>query len=220
VRVFGLNRTEPIRDFFAFDPNFRGGVRVTSADMNGDRRAEIIAAMGPGGLPQVSVFDVASSQPRRIHEFVAYDRAFRGGVYVAAGQIDSRSRTPEIVTGAGEGGAPVVKVWSLSARRLAVSHEFFAGDADNRAGARVSVGNLNRLTDRQTIYVGYGSGPRGHDLNFNNADARLHAYDLTQYITVVAAGSNGSQSFFDFTETELNLPDPFSRSRVGGLNLG
>jgi hypothetical protein len=220
VRVFSLNRAEPIRDFFAFDPNFRGGVRVASADMNGDHCAEIIAAAGPGGLPQVRVFDAATSQPRRIHEFVAYDRAFRGGVYVAAGQIDSRTRTPEIVTGAGEGGAPLVKVWSLSGGRMTASHEFFAGDANNRAGARVSVGNLNRLTDRQTIYVGYGSGPHGPNSTINSTDPRLHAFDLTQYITMMAAGSSAPQSLFGFTETELSLPDPFSQSRSGGLNLG
>jgi hypothetical protein len=190
--------------------------------MNNDGRAEVIAAMGPGELPQVRVFDLKHPSPRKIDEFVAYDPTFTGGVYLAAGEVDSRNGFREIVTGAGEGGGPHVKVWSResAAGSLTVTHDFFAGDSTSRAGVRVAVGNLGKLSDRQTIYVGDGDGPRGTSTGFNQADPRLRAYDLTTYITMVTSGYTGPTSFFYFTETHLSLTDPFVDGRSGGLNMG
>jgi hypothetical protein len=80
VRVFdGVTFTE-LASFFAFDPAFPGGVRVAAADLNGDRQAEIITGMGPGGQPSVRVFDLEAGM---LGDFLAYDAAFTGGVYVA-----------------------------------------------------------------------------------------------------------------------------------------
>jgi hypothetical protein len=80
VRVFdGVTFTE-LAGFFAFDPAFSGGVRVAAADLNGDGQAEIITGMGPGGQPSVRVFDLETGM---LGDFLAYDAAFTGGVYVA-----------------------------------------------------------------------------------------------------------------------------------------
>jgi hypothetical protein len=82
VRVVdGATGTE-LRSFFAFDPAFVGGVRVAAGDLNGDGRAEIIAAAGPGGGPHVVVFDGATGIV--IASFFAYTPDFIGGVYPGA----------------------------------------------------------------------------------------------------------------------------------------
>jgi hypothetical protein len=47
----------PIRDFFAYDPGFDGGVHVAAGDLNGDGRAEVVTGPGTGGGPHVRVFD-------------------------------------------------------------------------------------------------------------------------------------------------------------------
>src|SRR4029450_7035605 len=93
--VTGADLPGAVGGFFAYDPAFPGGVRVAAGDVNGDGRAELIAAAGPGGGPHVRVFDVNHPDPtadyayrfRVIDEFYAYDAGFRGGVYVAAGQV-------------------------------------------------------------------------------------------------------------------------------------
>src|SRR5207244_3361909 len=46
VTVFGGRTGQQIADFFAYDPEFRGGVRVGAADVNADGRAEVLT--GPG----------------------------------------------------------------------------------------------------------------------------------------------------------------------------
>jgi hypothetical protein len=60
---------------------FQGGIRVATADLNGDGRAEILTALGPGGGPNVQVTGIENSFPPG-DNFFAYDQAFLGGVFV------------------------------------------------------------------------------------------------------------------------------------------
>lgn len=79
--------TNGIRDqFFAFDHRFRGGVNVTTGDLDGDGRAELICAAGAGGGPHVKIFKDVNGKFVLANEFFAYDPSFRGGVNVASGQ--------------------------------------------------------------------------------------------------------------------------------------
>jgi hypothetical protein len=108
----GSNITQfagPLGSFFAYAPSFTGGVRVASADVNGDGRADIITGAGPGGGPHVKVFDSVTGAT--IRSFFAYDPTFTGGVFVAAGDFD-RDGKADILTGPGVGGGPHVKVFS------------------------------------------------------------------------------------------------------------
>jgi hypothetical protein len=79
----------PLGSFFAFAPNFFGGVNVAAGDLNGDGRAEVAVGAGPGGGPHVKVFDGVTGQV--IESFYAFPAAFTGGVtlapIVATGQL-------------------------------------------------------------------------------------------------------------------------------------
>src|SRR5439155_13300663 len=106
VEVFDGMTGALVRSFFAYDTAFRGGVTVAAADVNGDGTDDIITGAGPGGGPHVKVFDGASGA--LLASFFAYDAAFRGGVFVAGGDVDGDGRA-DIITGAGKGGGPHVK---------------------------------------------------------------------------------------------------------------
>ena len=79
VTVFD-GRTAQVHPFFAFDPAIRGGVAVSTTDVNGDGVADIIAATGPGNPPQIKAFDGRSLG--EIEAFTALDPTFTGGVFV------------------------------------------------------------------------------------------------------------------------------------------
>ena len=86
VKVFDGVTGQVIRSFMAYDVGFRGGVHVAVADVNGDGHADVITGPGAGGGPQVEVFDGVTGQVLR--SFFAYDPAFTGGVFVAAGELN------------------------------------------------------------------------------------------------------------------------------------
>src|SRR5262249_45476794 len=69
-------------------PAVPSGVRVASCDVDGDGRAEIITAPGPGGGPHVRVFAVEGITVREVASFFAYDPGFTGGVFVGCGDVD------------------------------------------------------------------------------------------------------------------------------------
>jgi hypothetical protein len=110
VRVWSLSDGITERfGFFAFDPAFRGGVRVAAADLDGDGRATIVVAPGPGGGPHVRAFRLVAGALAEVASFYAYDPAFGGGVHVAAAK---GVRGGRIVTGPGAGGGPHVRVFT------------------------------------------------------------------------------------------------------------
>src|SRR5205823_6602530 len=82
---------------------FRGGVHVATADVNGDGQDDVITAPGNGGGPLVRVWD--GNTGAMLKQFMAYDANFRGGAWVAGGDMNGDGKA-EIVTGAGQGGGP------------------------------------------------------------------------------------------------------------------
>src|SRR5262245_9443828 len=86
-------------------PGFSGGVGVAPAYVGKGGWLDVIAGAGPGGGPHVQVFsgaDLLLGRATAIRSFLAYDGAFRGGVFVAGGDINFDGIT-DIVTGAGPG---------------------------------------------------------------------------------------------------------------------
>ena len=65
--------------------NFFGGVHVAAGDVNGDNVPDLITGAGAGGGPHVRVLNGATG--KETVGFYAYDQSFRGGVYVAAGDV-------------------------------------------------------------------------------------------------------------------------------------
>ena len=128
----------PLATFFAFDPAFRGGVSVAAGDVDGDGRADAVVGAGGGGAPHVKAFSVATGTPTQKLSFFTFDPAFRGGVTVAAGDVDGDGIT-DVVTGAGRGGAPHVQ--SFRGTDLARTGSFFAAAADDRNGVLLSTVN-------------------------------------------------------------------------------
>jgi cyclophilin family peptidyl-prolyl cis-trans isomerase len=152
VKVFDGRSGQVLREFFAFDAAFTGGVRVAAGDVNGDGRADIICGAGPGGAPVIRVFDGASQQ--QIGEIAAFDAGFRGGVHVGAGDINGDGRD-DVIAGAGAGGAPHVLVFNGASSDIIKS--LFAFDTSFAGGVTVAAGNFSS-PDRLDIFVGAGPG--------------------------------------------------------------
>lgn len=126
-----------------------GGVTVAAADMDQDGGIEIITGTGGGSLPLVQIFDTLGN---RKASWLAYPAFFRGGVNVAVGDVDGDGEF-EVVTAAGVGGGPQIRVFSASGE---VENQFFAFERTFRGGAYLSVANVD---DDAAFEIIAGSGP-------------------------------------------------------------
>jgi hypothetical protein len=136
VVVFDGKTGAILYNFFAYNPAFIGGVRVATDDVLGNGQMDIICGAGPGGGPNVTVFQPnADGTVTPIRSFFAYNPAFNLGIYVAAGDVQLNGKD-QIITGAGAGGGPNVSVFDGGTGALLSS--FFAYDPGFVGGVRVA----------------------------------------------------------------------------------
>lgn len=154
VRAIDPTTQEVLFDQFVYDQSFRGGVRVATGDVNGDGIPDLVVAAGPGGGPHVQIFDGLTFQ--NIGSFFAYEPSFTGGVYVAVGDVTGDG-VAEIITGTGNGGGPLVRIFDYHGNLL---NSFFAYESTFRGGVRVAVGDVDGDgVDEIITGAGIGGGP-------------------------------------------------------------
>jgi hypothetical protein len=155
VKVFDEVTHQKLADFYAYDPHFLGGVRVALGDINGDGIPEVITAPGAGGGPDIRVWDIGSGTPVLYREFMAYSPLFSGGVFVASGDVNGDGRA-DIITGAGAGGGPEVKVFS--GKDNSILMDVMAYSPFFNGGATVAAGDVNGDGYADVVT---GAGPGG-----------------------------------------------------------
>jgi len=240
VNVYNKQTQQEV-SFYAFAPEFRGGVRVASGDVTGDGIPDVIVAAGPGGGPQVNVYDGVNLQLFR--SFYAYNSAFSSGIFIAVGDVNGDGYA-DIITGAGQGGGPHVQVFSgLDNSNIA---SFFAYSPTFTGGVSVASGDLN-ADGYSDVVVGAGPGGGPHVLAVSGLQlsqgaqvilASFFAFDpgINQGVfvaagdytgdgvgdIVVAAGPGGSPHIKVFNGSGTNLIDTFFAFNVnltGGLSV-
>src|SRR5207244_7778514 len=100
IRVFDGNTCQMIRQFFAFDPRFTGGVSVAAGDINNDGFADIVCGADAGGGPNVSIF--SGRDGALAASFFAFNPNFTGGVHVAVGDFNG-DHVRDIIVAPGAG---------------------------------------------------------------------------------------------------------------------
>jgi len=191
----GLPSTGALSSFFAFDPAFAGGVRVATGDVTGDGEADYIAGAGPGADPRINVFDGASGG--LLGAIVAFEPAFHGGVFVAAGDVDGDGLA-DLIAGSGPGRRGEVRVFS--GRDGSLLRDIFVFDPAFSGGVRVAAGDVNG-DGRADLVVGSGAGMAA-EVRVLNADTGATLRTLSPYGgfpggVFVAAGDVTGDGFAD-----------------------
>jgi hypothetical protein len=153
IRVFDGVTGKMIQEFMAFDPRWLGGDFVAAGHFEGTNQMDIVVGADAGGGPEVRVFSGADAH--NIDSFFAYDPRFTGGVRVAVGNIGNGH--DDIITGAGPGGGPHVKVFD-GANINNVLLSFMAYDVGFPGGVFVAAGDT---TGAGVADIITGAGPSG-----------------------------------------------------------
>jgi predicted outer membrane repeat protein len=124
---------------------------------------DIVVGAGAGGGPHVRAFDPKTGA--EVSGFFAYDPAFTGGARVAVCALDVSDPVPEIVTGAGPGGGPHVKVFNDVTGAVVVTSgtigSFFAYTPGFPGGVHVGCDDVD-LDGVPDVITGAGAGGGPH----------------------------------------------------------
>lgn len=164
---------ETVRSFFAYDPNFRGGVRVSTGDVTGDGWDDVVTGTGVGGGPIVNVYDGRTGAQLFSPGFV-FDPNDRSGVKVAIGNVNG-SRQADIIVSGIENGQSTVKAYELLGPgysqilnykpQNAGVYNIAAADYDNDGLKDIVLGTPNAavtgfdfsiLSFSRGLYIGFG----------------------------------------------------------------
>jgi hypothetical protein len=144
VQVYGFDATGNVSfsglSFTPFGANYRGTIRATSADVNGDGWVDYLFATGPGPAARVRIVDGATGTD--LLPTTSVLGGFGGGVFLAAGDIDGDGRA-EVAISADAGGSPVVTVARVAQGQLQYLSYIQVLHPLARSGVRVAMGDVN-----------------------------------------------------------------------------
>lgn len=229
VRVFDGVSGGLLRDFFAYDPGFTGGVRVAMQDVNQDGYDDVITGSGPGIVSQVKVF---SGYNNGIFFNFIPDPAYSGGIFVAGATV-GQGQVPQVVIGLDQ----EVRVFNLVGNLV----RSFVPYAGYTGGVRVATGDVNG-DDIADFVTGIAGGAPPNVKVFNGqTGALIHSFfafnpgftggtavgtgdvnsDGKDDILVGTASGGGTKSAFDgVTGIPIGSFMPFGPTYSGGIDVG
>ena len=143
-----------LTNFMAYDPNFRGGINVTTIDMDGDGRDEIVT--GPQyGAPHIQIFQIRPNEIKQLSPgFYAFNADYRGGVDLDGADIDGDG-IKELLVSVGENATPLVRVFNI---REELQQEFYAYNTNYLGGVQIAGGDVDADGEDEVIVIPRSNG--------------------------------------------------------------
>ncbi len=143
-----------LTNFMAYDQNFRGGINVTTIDMDGDGRDEIVT--GPQyGAPHIQIFQIRPNELKRLSPgFYAFSSEYRGGVSVSGVDTDGDGQK-ELLVGVGDDAQPLVKKYNIQEE---LQGQMYAFGTNFLGGVNLTGGDVDNDGADEIIVIPRGNG--------------------------------------------------------------
>ena len=167
-RVYVINpysaSTEVFSSWLAYEPGFRGGVRVAVGDVDGDGVLDVTTAPGPGRPGQVKVFNLDGTPKAGFTQpYAPFGLGYRDGVEIGLGDINGDGKD-DLVASKSRGRGDV-QVATSDATKFTPYRSFTAFSAPYTGGASAAIAGENR------VVVGSGVGMKPTIKTYNVAPA-------------------------------------------------
>jgi FtsP/CotA-like multicopper oxidase with cupredoxin domain len=222
VKVYDGNGDKLLATVTPF-PGFEGTPSVAIGDINDDSVYDLIVGAGQDHAPEVVAYSGKAADGKapfatELARFEAFDSSAKGGVSVAASQIDG-SQADNIIVGSGPGILSEVKVFSSklpsSPGTAPPLFSSFNPYLDDRNGISVASGFVDFTTGRYSIVTAPGVG--------SPAQVKVFNFSLMKPIDKARKKLAGAGA--DLCEPGANKPAvtnsfmPFGMGYRGGLSL-
>lgn len=173
VREFSTTGKTLPESFFAYPSYLRIGARVATADIDKDGGAEIVTGSGIGAQPHVVVYE--KNGAKRGVDFRPFASAFRGGVDVAAGDVDGDGKDEVVMSQFTQGNQ--VKVYRYNSGRQIMA--VFSPFGNISSGVTVTTGDVDGDGLKEVICgasVGGGPHVRVYDIKDGHAVLKSNSF--------------------------------------------
>ena len=200
--------------------DFAGTPSLAMGDLDDDGVYDLVVGAGPDHAPQVVAYSGKAGGGKgpfetELARFEAFEASARGGLSVAASQIDG-STADNIIVGSGPGILSEVKVYRTSLPALGTAPELFSSFnpyLDDRNGVSVASGFVDFTTGRYSIVTAPGAG--------SMAQVKVFAFSLMKPIDQTKHSGPGADQCEpgDNKPAVTNAFMPFGMGYRGGLSL-
>ena len=198
---------QTINSFVPF-AGYQGKVSMAVGDFLNKGYQQLIVSAAGNVQSHVKIFDLYQTfinnsnpvsptpgtftNPVTLQSFIAFDKAFKGGASVAAGDFNADGMD-DLAVGAGPGGAPHVRVFNqgLSTTQMASFYAF--SDRKFTGGVTLAAGHLNEDNIADLI-VGAGKGGGSRVVSYSGSSIVSNPNSPTTQSSYFAFGSGGVHS--------------------------
>lgn len=137
LKYYDIDGNQARADWYPLGKKYKNGFTIAAAKTGPSGEIRLLVGAGPGAEPRVYVFTTAQATVRN---FLAFEKTYRGGMSVAAGDVDGNGRA-EIIVGAGAGKGPLVRTFTEEG--IQRGREFTAYKTTRKNGATVRAADVD-----------------------------------------------------------------------------